>query len=206
MSAAAPAGSVPRETLEPLRELVDLVTRWNTRINLMSRAEVADLWTRHVIDSAQLFPLAPSSARTWLDLGSGSGFPGLVCAIIARAEDHPAAFTLVEADTRKAAFLREAARLLGLDADIVNARIETAHLPAQDVISARALAPLDRLLGYAYPFCHPGTRLLLPKGRQANSELTLARRGWHSRIVRVPSRSDPDATILQISEVRRRHD
>lgn len=204
MSAEDAAGIVPRETLGPLQELADLVIHWNRRINLVSRAEAAELWRRHVLDSAQLVPLAPAGARTWLDIGSGAGFPGLVCAIAARSEGRPTAFTLVESDTRKAAFLREAARRLDLDATVLDARIEDAHLPPQDVISARALASLDRLLAYAHPFCHAGTRLLFPKGRQADSELTLARRDWHIRVVRVPSRTDPEATILQISEVRRR--
>lgn len=204
MNAGETAGIVPRETLGPLHELADLVTHWNRRINLVSRAEAADLWRRHILDSAQLFPLAPADARTWLDIGSGAGFPGLVCAIRARCEGRATPFTLIESDTRKAAFLREAARRLDLDATVLDRRIEDVRLPPQDVISARALASLDRLLAYADPFCHPGTRLLFPKGRQADSELTLARRDWHSRVVRVPSRTDPEATILQISEVRRR--
>ena len=204
MNAGTAPGIVPRETLGPLQELVELVTHWNRRINLVSRAEAADLWRRHVLDSAQLIPLAPADARTWLDIGSGAGFPGLVCAIAARAQGRATAFTLVESDTRKAAFLREAARRLDLDATVLDRRIEDVRLPPQDVISARALASLDRLLAYAHPFCHRATRLLFPKGRQADSELTLARRDWHIRVVRVPSRTDPEATILQISEVRRR--
>lgn len=204
MSADDAVRIVSRETLGRLEELADLVTLWNRRINLISRTESADLWHRHVLDSAQLVPLAPADARRWLDIGSGAGFPGLVCAIAARAEGRPTAFTLVESDTRKAAFLREASRRFDLDASVVDSRIEDIHLLPQDVISARALASLDRLLGYAHPFCHAGTRLLFPKGRQADSELTSARRGWHIRVVRVPSGTDPEATILQISEVRRR--
>lgn len=196
--------SVSRETTETLRRFVALVEHWNRRINLLSRREAGDIWTRHVLDSAQLAFLAPPNARTWLDLGSGAGFPGLVCAAMARDLHRPTAFTLVEADARKYAFLREAARSMHLPITILNTRIEHLRLPPQDVVSARALAPLDRLLGYAHPFCHCGTRLLFPKGRQADSELTLARRSWHSRVVRVPSRSDPEATIFQLSEVRPR--
>lgn len=204
MTGRAAACSVPRETVEPLRELADLVAHWNRRINLLSRGEAADLWHRHVLDSAQLYPLAPPDAATWLDLGSGAGFPGLVCATLARSCGRSIAFTLVESDTRKAAFLREAVRHLSLEAAVIDRRIEALSLAPQDVISARALAPLDRLLDYAHPFCHAGTRLLFPKGRQADSELTLARRGWHIRAIRVPSRTDPEGTILKISEVRRR--
>jgi 16S rRNA (guanine527-N7)-methyltransferase len=174
-------------------------------VNLLSSGEVSgDLWTRHIYDSAQLTRLAPPAAATWLDLGSGAGFPGLVCAVIARAQKRAIGFTLVEADGRKAAFLREAARGLGVDVSVLCCRIEELSPCPQDVVSARALAPLDRLLAYAAPFCGRDTVLLLPKGRQADSELTLARRAWHIRCIRVPSRTDPEATILRISEVSRR--
>ena len=195
---------VPHETLELLRDFVSLVIRWNRRISLIGRDERTDIWGRHVLDSAQLLPLAPAAASTWLDLGSGAGFPGLVCAAIAGAQNRPTTFTLVEADGRKAAFLREAARCLSLHITVVEARIEALSLPVQDVVSARALAPLDRLLEYAHPFCHSGSVLLFPKGRQAESELTLARAGWHIRVERVRSRTEPDATILRLSEVCRR--
>lgn len=196
---------VPRGTEDTLLELAALASYWNTRLNLWSRRQSSDeIWTRHILDSAQLVPLAPATMSTWLDLGSGAGFPGLVCAIIARARKNPASFTLVEADGRKAAFLREAARRLGVDVAVVHRRIEQLSLPPQDVISARALAPLDRLIGYAAPFCHPATVMLFPKGRQADSELTLARKAWHIRAVRIPSRTDPEATILKLCQVSRR--
>ena len=196
---------VPRGTHEVLGCYLDLTRQWNQRINLLSRRESEDdLWHRHILDSAQLARLAPPGARSWLDMGSGAGFPALVCAIIAKAEARKTTFTLVEADGRKAAFLREATRRVHVDARVLHSRIEQLSLPPQDVISARALAPLERLLGYAEPFCHPNTVLLLPKGRQANSELTLARRAWHIRVIRVPSRTDPEGTILKLSEVSRR--
>lgn len=171
---------------------------------MLSRVESTDLWKRHVLDSAQIFPLRSLETRSWLDLGSGAGFPGLVCAAIAAAREEPIRFTLVEADNRKAAFLREAARQLELDLDVVNQRAETVALPPQDVVTARALTALDSLLSLSHPFIHDSTRLLFPKGRKAESELTSARRNWHIRVVRVPSRTDPESKIFQISEVRRR--
>lgn len=195
---------VPRETEDRLKEFLELLTRWNRRINLLSRVESTDLWKRHVLDSAQIFPLRSLETRSWLDLGSGAGFPGLVCAAIAAAREEPIRFTLVEADNRKAAFLREAARQLELDLDVVNQRAETVALPPQDVVTARALTALDSLLSLSHPFIHDSTRLLFPKGRKAESELTSARRNWHIRVVRVPSRTDPESKIFQISEVRRR--
>ena len=173
-------------------------------MNLVSRGEVAKIWPRHILDSAQLARIAPPDARTWLDIGSGAGFPALVCAVIARAQRRRTQFTLAEADGRKAAFLREAARRVGAEIAVRHCRIEQLSLPPQDVISARALAPLDQLFGYAAPFCGPASVLLFPKGRTADSELTLARRNWHSRVVRIPSRTDPAATLLRLSEVSRR--
>lgn len=204
MSAEAEDELVPRETVAALRGYLSLVERWNRRINLLSRSDPSDHWRRHILDSAQLVPLAPKPWRSWLDLGSGAGFPGLVCAAIAAAEGYPASFTLIEADRRKAAFLREAARHLDLDVTVLNERIEAADLPAQDIISARALAPLDRLLGYAERYAHSGTTMLFPKGRGSESELTLARRAWHTRLVRIPSVTDADGIIFRISEARRR--
>lgn len=196
---------VPRGTENLLSAYADLATHWNKKINLLSRREDADdLWGRHILDSAQLARLAPAHARTWLDLGSGAGFPALVCAIIAKAEGRAISFTLVEADGRKVAFLREAARRSHVDVGVLHRRIEQLSLPPQDVISARALAPLGRLFDYATPFCHPATVMLFPKGRQADSELTLARQAWHIRAVRIRSRTDPEATILKLSEVSRR--
>lgn len=197
-------GDVPREAVGPLQDFVELFARWNARINLVSRAEPADIWARHVLDSAQLIPLAPADAARWLDLGSGGGFPGVVCAIISRALERPAQFTLVEADGRKIAFLREAARLLAPEVTVLHARIESVALPPHDVISARALAPLARLLDYAEPFIHPQTVLLFPKGRQASSELTAAQASWHIEAEPIQSGTDPDGTIFRISEARRR--
>jgi 16S rRNA (guanine(527)-N(7))-methyltransferase RsmG len=196
---------VPRGTEDLLSGYVELAKSWNKKINLLSRrGDAEEIWERHILDSAQLTWLAPATARTWLDLGTGAGFPGMVCAVIAKAMGRATSFTLVEADGRKVAFLREAARRQHVDARVLHSRIEQLCLPPQDVISARALAPLDRLLGYAAPFCHAGTVLLFPKGRQANCELTLARGCWHIRAIRIPSRTDPEATILKLSEVSRR--
>jgi 16S rRNA (guanine(527)-N(7))-methyltransferase RsmG len=199
-----PTDLVPRETPPALAAFVDLLATWNRRVNLVSRREAENIWSRHVFDTAQLAAMAPRSAASWLDLGSGAGFPGLVCAAIVRGEGRPIRFTLVESDGRKAAFLREAALHMGVDVAVLHQRIERVSLPPQDVISARALAPLDSLLEYAFPFCGPNTVLLFPKGARADSELTLARRHWHSRVVRFPSRTDPAATILRLSEVSRR--
>jgi 16S rRNA (guanine(527)-N(7))-methyltransferase RsmG len=192
---------VPRETLPRIQVFLELLKRWNEKLNLVAAADTHDLWVRHVLDSAQIARLAPAMAATWVDLGSGAGFPGLICAAILCDRRPGLRFTLVEADARKAAFLREAARSMGLDVTVLDKRIEAISLPPQDVVSARALAPLPRLLNYAARFYHRETVLLFPKGRKADSELTLARRDWHIRAVRCPSHTDPDSTILRLTEV-----
>ena len=189
---------VPRETTERLEAFVDLLLRWNRRINLVSPRSAGDVWRRHVLDSLQLLPLVPDGAASLLDLGSGAGFPGLV---LAAATGRKA--TLVEADKRKAAFLAEASARLGLDGVEVRAeRIEDADLPRAPVLTARALAPLPVLLRHAHALLAPGGVALFPKGRTAEEELTEAARGWMMRVERFPSRTDPASTILRISEIR----
>lgn len=204
MNINAISAIVPRETISTLEEFIELLRRWNRRINLFSRKEDADLWSRHVLDSAQLLPLGSESAQTWLDIGSGGGFPGIICAIIAKYQRRPVTFTLVESDQRKAAFLREAVIRFHLPVTVLNSRIEDTNLAPQDIISARALATLEKLLGYASPFSHSGTTFLFPKGRQNELELTEARKSWHMRVIHVPSRTDAEGSILRISEVSRR--
>lgn len=199
-----PCEIVPRETVGALEEFVSLLSRWNRRINLISRNDSHDLWQRHIVDSAQLMPLAPKTAESWLDVGSGAGFPGLICAIIAKNERRPITFTLIESDTRKVAFLREAIIRFELPVTILNERIENIALEPQDVISARALASLDKLLDYTYPFSHEKSVFLFPKGRLAKTELTDASKSWHMKVAEIASQTDPEGSILKISEVNRR--
>lgn len=198
------AFAVSRETCARLETYLSLLLRWNARINLVSPATLPEVWQRHLADSAQLFDLAPPSARSWIDLGSGGGLPGLPVAAIA-AEKAPALrVTLVEADRRKAAFLITAAREMDLSVVIEARRAEAMPAAPYDVVSARALAPLERLCGLAYRFSGPGTLFLLPKGERLDSELTAARKHWHIRGERIASRTHPDAAILRISELEPR--
>jgi 16S rRNA (guanine527-N7)-methyltransferase len=193
-----PAGidAVSRETRQRLAAYVDLLLRWQRTIHLISQHDVEQVWTRHIADSLQLVPLIPPQADRGIDLGSGAGLPGLVLAI---ATGIP--FDLVEADHRKAAFLREAARLTAAPASVHASRIEAAAIPRAPLITARALAPLDTLLGWAAPLLAPGGSCLFPKGRGVEDELTAAAARWHMHILRTPSRTDPSATILRISEI-----
>lgn len=197
----AHGSGVSRETSDRLDRYQNLLLRWTERINLIAPSTRASIATRHIADSLQLWPHAPAEARSWVDLGSGGGLPGLVIAIIAAEQRPGLTVTLVESDQRKAVFLRHAAAELGLPARVVARRIESLPPMPQDVISARALAPLPRLLELSRPFLHSGTVLLFPKGRSAHSELTEARRHWHIEVEAVPSRTDRQGVLLRISRV-----
>ncbi len=195
---------VSRETCARLEAYIALLSRWNARINLVAPATIDTAWTRHVADSAQLFGLAPESASSWIDLGSGAGLPGLPVAALAAEKLPGLHVTLVESDTRKAAFLATAAREMDLDVTVEPHRIEALTPRPYDVVSARALASLDRLCGLAHRFSGPGTIFLFPKGARLDSELTAATAGWHIRAERIASRTDPEATVLRILELEPR--
>ena len=203
-AALSRAFDVPRETCERLEAYIALLTRWNARINLVAPATIEAVWTRHVADSAQLFDLAPASASSWIDLGSGAGFPGLVVAALAADKQPGRHVTLVESDTRKAAFLAAAARQMGLDVTVEPRRIEALVPRPFDIVSARALAPLARLCALAYPFSAKGTVFLFPKGRGVNSELTAATAHWHIHAEQIASRTSPEANVLRILELEPR--
>ncbi len=195
---------VSRETRARLERYVDLLTRWQRRINLVSAASLEHVWCRHVLDSAQLLALAPKPpadrrALCWTDLGSGAGFPGLVLAILGAGDVH-----LIESDARKCAFLREAARVTECAVTVHNARIEALTPWASDVITARALAPVGRILELAQPFARAGTVLLLPRGKTFADELTEACKSWTIACDPVPSRTAPDARILRITDFEKR--
>lgn len=197
-------GNVSRETQDRLRRYHDLLLRWTERINLIAPSTRGDAWSRHIADSAQLWQHAPENAKTWADLGAGGGLPGLVIAILAAGEQTELRVTLIESDRRKAAFLQHAVGQLGLDACVLASRVEAAGVPPQDVISARALAPLGRLITLSRPLLHDRSIMLFPKGRSALSELTEAERSWHIRYEVVPSRIDEGGTIIKIFGVESR--
>ncbi|MEA3066373.1 MAG: rRNA (guanine527-N7)-methyltransferase [Sphingomonadales bacterium] len=198
---ARAALDVPRETLERLEAFAAYLQRENERQNLVSRGSLEHLWQRHILDSAQLVRFAPPHCATWLDLGSGAGFPGLLVPLF-----HPATVVLVESRRLRAEFLRAAASLLGVPArvEVVPARLETVPARPVDVISARAFAPLPRLLALAERFSSPETVWILPKGRSAKSELEAARSSWQGDFRLEPSLTDADAGIVVATRVRRK--
>jgi 16S rRNA (guanine527-N7)-methyltransferase len=193
--------SVSRETLGRLKLFVGLLTEWNARVNLVSASSLADVWRRHVWDSAQLLPLIPEEAKSLVDLGSGAGFPGLVLAALLR--ERPGFRTvLYEATTKKCRFLEAAAERMGVAAEVRNARMEDAKPEAFDLVTARACAPLTQLLAYALAFQAKNTRCLFLKGQSVEVELTDAHISWTMAAKRHPSRSDPSGVILEIRELR----
>jgi 16S rRNA (guanine527-N7)-methyltransferase len=189
---------VSRETLGRLEAYADLLSRWSPRINLVGRDTLADLWRRHILDSAQLHRFIPSAAQNLIDLGSGAGLPGLVLAILGVP-----GIELVEADSRKAAFLREAARVAGAEVTIRPCRIQAVPPHPVAIVTARACAPLDRLLDLAAPFLAPGSLCLFPKGERFDKELTLARKAWTMNVSVEQSLSDRRGVVLRLQQVAR---
>lgn len=199
---AIAALGVSRETAERLDAYAALLRKWSRAINLVAPSTLDHLWTRHILDCGQLWPLAPASATRWLDLGSGAGLPALVIAILAAERRPGLTVTAIESDARKCAFLREAARAANARLAVLETRIEAAPAAPFDVISARALAPLPRLLAWADRFRAADAVLLFPKGRAAQSELTEARKSWHMEAEALPSVTDSAAAILRITSLR----
>lgn len=194
---------VSRETSERLRMFAELVGKWTKQINIIGSGTTDDIWDRHIVDSAQIFPLAPENFSHWVDLGSGAGFPGIVIAILAAQDNPTAAVSLVESDQRKAVFLRTAARVLGLRVRILAERVENLPPLEADVISARALGALPMLLSLAHPHMTTGGVAIFPKGRRATEELAAAKVTWRFDHDGTPSMTDPDARILRIERIRR---
>jgi 16S rRNA (guanine527-N7)-methyltransferase len=194
----ATQANVSRETLARLKAYVGLLQDWNARHNLVSAKSLEDVWHRHVWDSAQLAPLVPQNAKTIADLGSGAGFPGLVLAELLRGR---VAVTLFESTRKKCDFLTAAAERMQLPVTIVNARIEAGGLGRFDVVTARALAPLDKLLGYAQQLVDKRTVCLFLKGQSLGAELTEARKSWRMKALQHPSATDPSGVILEVREL-----
>lgn len=194
--------NVSRETFDRLKKLEALLAKWNPAINLVSKSTVADAWDRHIIDSAQLYRLAPTVVGHWADLGSGGGFPGLVIAVLARELDPHRRVTLVESDQRKATFLRQAALMLDLQQVTVRAeRIESVQPLNADVLSARALAALPQLCAFSALHLNKDGLALFPKGARHAEELADAGRDWRFNLSVTQSETDPAAVVLALKAI-----
>ncbi|GLK81584.1 16S rRNA (guanine(527)-N(7))-methyltransferase RsmG [Methylopila turkensis] len=195
---------VSRETWARWEALVAALDKWQATTNLVAPTTLATVWTRHVADGAQLLPLAPQDCQTWVDLGSGGGFPGLVvaAALAGRTQVH-----LVESNLKKAAFLREAARAMDVAVTVHAARADAvlgSVVTRADVVSARALAPLADLVAMAAPLLKTGAVGLFPKGAKAEAELTAAAKSWNINASFHPSLTEPDARIVRVDGLAER--
>ncbi|MFN4171205.1 MAG: 16S rRNA (guanine(527)-N(7))-methyltransferase RsmG [Pseudorhodobacter sp.] len=189
---------------QQLETYLSILRKWNPAINLVSAKTLDDAWTRHFLDSAQIYHLSGSSGGHWVDMGSGAGFPGIVIAILLK-EDHPAGrVTLIEADRRKAAFLSTVVAKLDLPCTVLVDRIEAVPSQAADWVCARALAPLKVLLGFAEQHMVGSGVALFPKGRSYHSEIEDAREDWVFDIEILKSRTGPDGAILRIAGIGRK--
>lgn len=191
---------VSRETFSDFQAYEALLAKWNRKINLVSPTAAKDFWGRHALDSWQLAELLPKNATTLLDLGSGAGFPGVAMAIACKQRGE-GTVTLVESAGKKATFLRTVIRELGLPAKVWADRAEDMPPQPYDIITARAFAPLPRLLTYAHPFWGEGTTALLLKGQGVQEELTDAQNSWIYDVTHIASRSNSTGVILQINNL-----
>ena len=193
--------AVSRETMARLDAFDAQLIDASGRHNLIARSTIEQRWDRHFRDSAQLWRYFPPQARAFADIGSGAGFPGLVLAAL--GEERGISATLIESVGKKAAFLVEAANAMGLsNVRVIPDRIERFSGPAPDVITARALAPLVKLLGYAAGMASKNTLLIAPKGQDVEGELTEAAKYWHMELEREPSLTNPGSTILLVRQIR----
>ena len=194
--------NVSRETHERLQAFSALVLKWTPKINLISKKDQVDIWSRHIVDSAQVAQ-AGYACDHWVDIGSGGGFPGLVVAVIAKETWPETRFTLIESDQRKGAFLRTAIRELGLNAKVLTARIEQAPSQNADILSARALADLSLLMGFADRHLSPSGIALFQKGANWQKEVDSAKQSWTFGVEAIKSQTHDDAVILKIQGVSR---
>lgn len=192
----APALALAPEVKRRLELYAALISKWNPTIRLISTHDVADIWQRHIDDALQLVPLIPKTLSGAIDLGSGGGLPGIVLAIATGIH-----FDLVESDGRKAAFLREAATATSAPVTVHAERIEAVTIAPRALVTARALAPLPRLLALAYPRLSPGGSCLFPKGERAEAELQEAEASWSMQVESIPSRTAPGARLLLIHDL-----
>ncbi len=198
--------NVSRETLELYQIWYNLLSHWNKKINLVAHSTIHDFWLRHALDSWQVVGLLPKSTKTVLDMGAGAGFPGLALAISLKNIPN-AQITLVESNGKKCNFLRTVIRELGLPAKAVQERVENLNSTKEhqyDVITARAFAPLPKLLEYSLPIWSDKTTAIFPKGENWQTELDEARKHYTFDLTTTKSQTNDQAMILQVTNLQRK--
>lgn len=195
--------NVSRETMDDLQTLVFLLKKWNRTINLVGKSTIEGVWVRHILDSAQMWQHRPENLKSWVDLGSGAGFPGLVVAILAKTDAPEAVFHMIESDARKCAFLRNVSRETSINTKIHTCRIENVENITADVISARALASVDTLFDYSQKFLSKNAYCLFLKGQACATEVENARTSWQFQSKTTISLSDSHGAILKAWNIKR---
>jgi 16S rRNA (guanine527-N7)-methyltransferase len=195
--------NVSRETIERLEKFEEVLLKWNPRINLVSKSSLTDLWQRHIVDSVQVFTCVEDAGESWVDIGSGGGFPGIVVAIMAAERSSRTKVTLIESDQRKSAFLRTAARECGVSISVLTERIEQAVPQNTDILSARAVADLDALLEFTQRHLAVGGTAVFPKGVNWKKEVDKAAQRWRFDVEPITSLTETEAVILKIKGVAR---
>lgn len=196
------ATNVSRETLDKFKRYAELLAEWQAKINLIGPATTGDVWGRHFYDSAQLLPLVLKSSpgrgpRTWLDMGSGAGFPGLVLSLLGENS-----VFLAEPSAKKCAFLRQVIRETGAGAKILQAKVKDIETFPVDIVTSRALAPIADLLEWGAPYLREGGEFWLLKGNSAEEELTLVKKNWNMTTEIFPSKTGNGGKILRFSNIR----
>jgi 16S rRNA (guanine527-N7)-methyltransferase len=192
--------NVSRETKAQLDDLANLLVKWNSTINLISKSTIAQIWLRHILDSMQIFNLG-ATANLWADLGSGGGFPGLVVAVLAKEKAPHMQIVLVESDQRKATFLRQASQTLRLNTRVLPERIEAIAPLMADVVSARALAPLPQLCSFAALHLRVGGKAIFLKGKSAAVEIDAAHEDWTFTLESYASVTDSGSSVLVLQGI-----
>lgn len=194
---------VSRETIDRLSQYEELIQKWNPAINLISKSTVDQLWPRHFYDSADILFLADTTKGRWVDLGSGGGFPGIVIAILTHQLAPELSVTCIESDIRKCEFMRTVSRAIGVPVGVISRRIEEVPPQNATVLSARALAPLPRLLEYVKRHLAPGGTAILHKGENWQQEVQTALETWRFSVEKHESSSHPNSAILKIKDISR---
>lgn len=197
--------TVSRETYQKLEQLVALLNEWQAKFNLVSNNSLPDVWQRHIADSAQLFKYLNNQVDSVYDVGSGAGFPALVLAVMAQEQYPRLKFTLIESITKKTLYLNAVKTVLNLNnVTILNKRTEDLKLPPADVITARAVASLDKLLGYVFKFTTRQTKLIFPKGKSYREELDAAAKMWNFKLEVCKNETSEDGVVLLLENLRRK--
>ncbi|KPD14376.1 16S rRNA (guanine(527)-N(7))-methyltransferase RsmG [Phaeobacter sp. 11ANDIMAR09] len=195
--------NVSRETISRLERFEEILLKWNPKINLVSKASLENLWHRHIVDSVQVFTSVKDPGDSWVDIGSGGGFPGIVVAIMAAEYFPKTKVTLIESDQRKSAFLRTAARECGVPVTVLSQRIEQATPQNAHILSARALAELDTLLEFSEQHLAKDGLAVFPKGANWKKEVDKAAERWSFDVEPITSLTETEAVILKIKGVVR---